>query len=201
MSASSNAAAGASGGTPEVSRADGASQEVGLEDDCEDGDSKTLLAGDWFAYDDDDGGGESALLVPAGGGFTMSAPGYGDQGYAARMKGTTGQVLGWDYLGLGFSLGPNSWCPNPQPPEVPLSQYDGIRFMAKGSTQGGSIWLTVHHLKDGAADNCSSGGSETLTNWADYRFDIAPLLTEDWSEITVDFRRDLPAAELDARAV
>jgi endo-1,4-beta-xylanase len=191
ISSTTSAGAGGSAGNADVTCADGVEQETRLEDDCEDGDSKTLLGGDWFVYDDHAGGGQSQLLWPPGGDFAMSAPGYGERGYAARMQGTTGTVLGWDYLALGFSLAPNSWCPSPMPPKVPLSHYDGIRFMAKGSAEGGPVWLIIHHQKDGPANNCKNGGSDTLTHWSDYQFDIAPLLTADWSEITVDFRRDL----------
>jgi hypothetical protein len=165
-----------------------------LLDDCADSDPVNAVGGIWIAYDDSLGAEETGesevwpVSVYRDGVFEMSEPGYGDQGYAARMIGTTGIVLGWDYLGLYMSLGPDSFCPDPQPAEIDLLQYDGIRFMAKGSRTGGEIWLMLQHGKDGPEENCDNGLiGNTLTEWGDYYINIEREITEEWTQISVDF--------------
>lgn len=176
-------------------------EETLLIDDCDDGDNVNELDGLWVSYDDYHDGGESEvwpLTWFKDGEFEMSEPGYGDTGYAARITGTTASSLGWEYLGLIAALGPSTFCPDPQPAPADLSQFTGLRFMAKGHAEGGTLAVKIIHTKDGEADNCTMNGltGDTLTDWVDYAADITSQLTEEWSEIDVNFRRDFtgPAA-------
>ncbi len=169
-----------------------------LFEDCEDGNNRNLLDGLWVSYDDyhDPGKGESVVTPTSwfkGGQFTMDKPGVGGAGYAAHITGTTATKLGYDYVGMATALGPVSFCPDALPNGIGLGQYAGLRFMAKGKAVGGSVFVKIIHTKDGPTDNCTLNGltGDTLTNWDDYRADFTTRLTEDWSEITVNFRKDM----------
>lgn len=170
-------------------------EEVRLIDDAEDGNEANALAGKWLTYDDRRDGGQS-LVSPAewseGIAFGMSAPGYGGAGYAARISGTTNPSLSYAYIGILTTLGPNSLCPDPEPPAITLASYRGVRFKAKGHRTGGSWVLIISHRKEGAIDNCANPiVGDTLTHWGDYRFEFTSNLTDDWSTISIDWRRDL----------
>ncbi len=186
------------GGTDTVDNKTGDEDgEILLIDDCEDGDAENNLGGRWLSYDDyqDKAGGESEVWPKSwfkDGEFTMSEPGYGDNGYAARIKGTTADKLGWDFVGMISALGPKSFCPNPRPAAVDLNAYSGIRFMAKGKAVDGRLSLKLIHTKDGKEDNCKDNGltGDTLTNWADYAADITSQLKEEWTEISLNFKKD-----------
>lgn len=180
-----------------------------LIDDCDDGDAKNLLGGDWLSYDDfhDMAGGESEVWPTSwfkDGQFSMSNPGYGDKGYAARIKGTTADKLGWDFVGMAAALGPDAFCPEPTPTEVDLVSYSGIRFMAKGTSSGGALTVKIIHTKDGKEDNCKENGltGDTLTNWTDYNAEFTDQLQEDWTEIKLNFREDFKGpADVDIETV
>ena len=168
-----------------------------LIDDCDDGDSTNDLDGIWLTYNDAHDPAEGISEVwPEGwfqdGEFTMSEPGYGGKGFAARFKGTTATKLGWDYVGMGVSLGPSSYCPEPTPADIDLRAYTGLRFMAKGSVEGGPLVVKIVHVKDGADDNCNDNRltGDTLTSWVDYAADFSDRLSAEWTEISLDFRKD-----------
>ncbi len=166
-------------------------------DDCDDGDAVNSLGGIWLTYSDshDPGKGESQVW-PVGwfqeGQFTMSEPGYGGKGYAAYFKGVAATKLGYDYFGMISALGPNSFCPNPQPSEADIKSYEGIKFYAKGKTSGGILYVKMLYSKEGEENNCKDNGltGDTLTNWNDFAVDITDKISEDWSEISLNFRRD-----------
>jgi len=194
------------GGTGEVTGTGGtAAKTVGstetinetlLIDDADDGDELNKLSGKWISYDDRLDKGSSKVNPPAwieGVPFTMGEPGYGGSPYAVHMTGTTGSILGYDYVGLVMALGPHCFCPDPEPPETTLAPYRGIRFQAKATRRnGGSYSLIIAHRKEGTQGNCSNGIiGNTLTEWADYQLDLTPLINEDWTLVTIDFRKDL----------
>ena len=193
---------GSAGGGDEPTAEGGAAadQEWGerlLLDDCEDGDNRTLLGGAWISYNDshDPAVGESEVWPASwfeGGQFTMSEPGYGGSGYASRFTGTAATKLGWDYVGMLLGLGPKSFCPDPEPAEFNLATYQGLRFMAKGKVEDGPLVVKILHTKDGEEDNCQDNGltGDTLTQWADYAADITSQISEEWSEVVLDFRED-----------
>ncbi len=170
-------------------------KETRIIDDAEDGDEANALGGKWITYDDSWDGGKSLVAPPAWSNaipFAMSAPGYGGVGYAAKIAGTTNPSLSFAYIGMLTTLGPNSLCPDPEPPAVTLASYQGVRFKAKGHMTGGSWVLILSHRKEGAVDNCKNPIiGDTLTNWGDYRFDFTDQLTDDWSTITIDWHKDL----------
>ncbi len=166
-----------------------------LIDDCDDGDAENLLGGAWVSYDDYHDDGDSVVWPKTwfkDGEFTMSEPGYGGEGYAARIEGTTAAKLGWDYVGMIAALGPDSFCPDPQPAAVDLNAYTGVRFMARGRASGGVLSVKIIHTKDGAEDNCEMNGltGDTLTGWNDYSAEFTDRLEDDWTEVSLSFRRD-----------
>jgi len=170
--------------------------ETLLVDDADDGDDVNTLSGKWISYDDRQEGGSSKVNPPSwieGVPLTMDQPGYGASPYAVHLSGTTGSSLGYDYVGLVMALGEHSYCPDPEPPATALAHYRGVRFQAKANRKnGGSFSLIIAHRKDGSADNCSNGIiGNTLTGWADYQLDLTSSISEDWSLVTVYFRRDL----------
>ncbi len=179
------------------SDADTGDSNLLLIDDCDDGDNENELGGMWLSYDDghDPGVGESTVEPESwfkDGTFTMSEPGEGDTGYAARIVGTTATKLGYDYVGLISSLGPNSYCPDPQPAEIDVASYTGLQFSIKGAVQGGRLVVKILHSKEGTEDNCTDNGltGNTLTSWNDYAVNITDQLTEEWSTVRVNFRKD-----------
>ena len=150
--------------------------EVRLAEDMNDGDIVNELEGTWVAVDDNlppDNG--DSVVHPGswyeGAEFEMSAPGYGGTGYAARLWGTTGNKLGFDFIGLYMSLGPHCFCPNAKANELNVAQYDGIRFMAKGTVSSTfcELWVSIPHV-DGTL-GCGIGAlvGDTLTEYGDYR--------------------------------
>ena len=76
--------------------------EVLLLDDLDDGDAFNVVGGEWVIYDDTLDGGESTTVPPSWdeAPFASDSPGYGDVGSAAHVSGTTGGVLGHDFVGL-----------------------------------------------------------------------------------------------------
>lgn len=165
--------------------------EVLLVDDFEDGDAVNELGGAWHAFDDRHEGGESVSWPESaflGGGFTASAPGFREHGYAARLIGKTGSVLGWDYIGLTTGLGPNCLCPLAEPPTIELPTYDGVQFMAKATMSSGPLYVKLSLTKDGEADNCAGGlAADSLTGYCDHEFDFSPTITADWTLVRMPF--------------
>ena len=169
--------------------------ETTLIDNADDGNETNELSGKWLTYDDSWDKGKSTVTptewsqgIP----FAMSAPGYGSVGYAAKIAGTTDPTLNFAYIGMMVTLGPNSLCPDPEPPSVTLASYQALRFKTKGHFTGGKWVLIVSHRKDGIVDNCSNPIiGDTLTAWGDYRFDFTSQITEEWSIININLRKDL----------
>ncbi len=165
--------------------------EVRLIDDCDDGDTETLLGGSWLSFDDADAGGDAVIEpltdpFPDGPGFHMTAPGFGGAGYAAMV---TGELTGiGSHAGLTVTLGASALCPTPMPFDV--SEWDGIRFRAKGSVGGaGDLVVLLPHT----ADTCKDGQlvPDSLTGgFADYNVHIEGEIEADWTLFELDFRRD-----------
>jgi len=193
-------AGGAAGAAPVpigAGGAAGAEERALLIDDCDDGDAINALGGLWLSYDDyhDPNTGESVVWPTSwfkGGVFTMSQPGYGGDGFAARITGTTAPKLGYDYVGLAVALGPHSYCPDPQPAGLDVGSYAGVRFRAKGSATGGELTVKILHSKEGTEDNCQVNGltGDSLTGWDDWAARFTDRLSTEWTEIALDFRRD-----------
>jgi hypothetical protein len=105
-----------------------------LVDDCEDGDSMTLLGTYWFTYDDSDNGGNSEVYPPPGA-FRMSEPGANNSRFCAQMTGGVRRGFEWGFVGIGLDL---------QKPRGirDISKYKGIRFYAKGD--GKKYQVRIH---------------------------------------------------------
>ena len=173
-----------------------------LIDDCDDGNAENEVQGIWLTYSDshDPAEGESTVSPQSwfeGGEFRMTAPGVGDVGYAAHFSGVTASKLGWDYVGMMLGLGPNSFCPNPEPAKIDVASYTGLRFMVKGHADGGKVTVKLLHSKEGEEGNCTDNGltGDTLTNWVDYSADITALIGDVWSEVSLSFRKDFTGPE------
>lgn len=164
-------------------------KEVLLLDDFEDGDADNETGGFWMTYDDRNDHGESAVWPPSyvDGKFVSDAPGYGDLGRAAHIKGTTGDILGFDYLALMTNLGADAFCPLAVPTDIDLNAFDGIQFMAKGKISGGRLVFKIFHMKDGEEDNCENGYPDTLTEFVDYQVEFQKKLETAWSLIRIPF--------------
>ena len=160
-------------------------------EDFDDGDIENALGGTWLAYDDGFDNGDSRVwpkTVFEDGVFESSAPGFGG-GLAAHVTGTTGGVLGWDYLGFLTSLHKDALCPKATPTEVDLAEYDGIQFMAKGTITTGAMIFKIPHKMDGEEGNCVTNpvAAESLTAYCDYEIDFKDKLKEEWTLIRIRF--------------
>lgn len=117
-----------------------------LIDDCEDGDTRNILGGHWFNYDDRGSGGNSSVSPYP---FEMSVggvPGLSAQ-YCAYMSWSLGSAIQYPYVGLGMNFIDNS--------VYDLSEYDGISFYFKGNQ---NYQLAIRMPQDG-----------TDNGWASYR--------------------------------
>jgi hypothetical protein len=163
----------------------GIAQDVYIVDNADDGDGRSVKGGWWYTYNDNVNGGNS-FVVPPVNGFKMSGPGYGDQGYAIHMKGSAGDKLGWDYVGVGVTLTEESGCPKAVP--VDLRSFSKIRFMMKGSVSGGRLTMILTYTEN----KCKNGSNEsaTLTGWADYEAPLTAKLKPDWTPVQLDLRKD-----------
>jgi hypothetical protein len=154
-------------------------------DDCEDGDPRSIRGGWWYTYDDKGTGGNSYVTPPPYG-FKMSGPGCGTTGYAAHMKGTAGDKLGWDYIGMGVNIADTCACPAAKP--VDMKEYTKIRFKMKGSVSGGRLTMLFPYTENKCKSSADSPAS--LTEWADYEAPLTAKLTPDWTVVELDLRKD-----------
>jgi endo-1,4-beta-xylanase len=175
--------------TPDAGVDGGGVAEILLIEDFDDGDNENALGGIWITYDDSINNGDSVVTptsVFEDGVFEASAPGF-DGGLAAHITGTTGNMLGWDYLGVLTSLNADALCPEATPTDI--SEYDGIQFVAKGSLSNGSLVFKLPHKMDGEAGNCVTNpvSAESLTAYCDYELDFKDKLSETWSLVRIRF--------------
>ncbi len=156
-----------------------------LVDDFEDGNVQTAQGGWWYTYNDAESGGNSEVW-PVPGKFELSTPGAENKGFAARMKGTAGNKLGWDFVGIGATLKFDSGCPSAKP--VNLKNYTALQFKIKGKVSGGRLIARLPYM----ANTCKQGanGPETLTEWADYECGITSKVSADWTTVKLDLRKD-----------
>ncbi|MBN2340997.1 MAG: hypothetical protein JXX29_18880 [Deltaproteobacteria bacterium] len=163
-----------------------------LIDNFDDSDDRNELDGIWITYDDQYDGGNS-IVVPTSyynnGIFYSEAPGYGETGYAFHMSGTTGGVFGWDYLGVFAATGADTICPIVQNPTQDFTQYNGIQFMAKGTTVPSGLHFKLPYKKTGADDNCTHDvlAADSLTNYNDFEYDFGAKITDEWQLIRIPF--------------
>lgn len=150
-------------------------------DDFTSGKNPSSLGGWWYIYNDTATGGNSEV-TPAPDKFVMVKS---DKKYAAKMQGKTGNKLGWDYIGMGVTLGPNCGCPGKAEP-VDLSKYTILTLRVKGSISGGRLTIVLPY-----SDNkCVDEKSATLTEWADYEAVLNTKLSKDWTTVKIDLKKD-----------
>ncbi|MCE5299942.1 MAG: hypothetical protein LLG37_03585 [Spirochaetia bacterium] len=151
-------------------------------DDCDDGDAQGLAGGWWYAYNDSQSGGNSTV-TPGPGKFEMAKQ---SKGYAAQLKGTVGNKLGWDFIGMGVTLTKEAGCPTAKP--VDVSKYTTLTFKMKGTFTGGRLVVRLPYTEN----KCAEGSYEqkTLTEWADYEVAINSKLSKDWVTVRLDLRKD-----------
>ncbi len=146
------------------------------------GKNPATCGGWWYVYNDAGSGGNSEV-TPAPDKFEMTKDGGV---YAAKMKGKAGNKLGWDFIGMGVTLGPDAGCPGASKP-VDLSRYTTLSFRIKGDLSGGRLVVILPY----STNKCEEGkGVQTLTEWADYEVGISPKVTKDWTTVKLELRKD-----------
>ncbi len=148
------------------------------------GKNQATCGGWWYVYNDSGVGGNSEMQFEPDK-FEKTKDG---NSYVARLKGKTGNKLGWDFIGLGVTLSDKSGCPGGAVP-VDLSKYTTFSFKIKGEISGGRFTVILPYTEN----KCEEGkyGSKTLTDWADYEIGISPKVTKDWTTVKIDLRKDL----------
>ncbi len=148
------------------------------------GKNQATCGGWWYTYNDNETGGNSEVW-PEPQKFEKSKDGAG---FVVRMKGKTGNKLGWDFIGMGVTLSEDSGCPG-KATHVDLTKYTTLSFKIKGEISGGRFTVIIPHVES----KCEEGkyGSKTLTDWADYEIGISPKVTKDWTTVKIELRKDL----------
>jgi hypothetical protein len=154
-------------------------------DDFEDGDPVTTKLGWWFTYTDAASGGNSTV-DPPNGRFTVSAPGAGKTKYCARMRGRTGNKLGWDFIGIGCWLSKETGCPECK--VIDCSAYRFLQFKMKGSVTAGRLTIKMLYMSD-SCDHANQSCA-TLTDWADYEAALTGKLSREWMTVKLDLHKD-----------
>ncbi len=154
-------------------------------DNCDDGNNQSVSKGWWYTYDDSSTGGNSVVLPPHCC-FQMGKPGFGNKGHAANMKGTTGNKLGWDFIGLGVTMSEASGCPDSKP--VDLRKYTNLQFKIRGTFSGGRLVVKFPYTEN----SCESGQDQqqTLIEWADYEAPLTGKIKPEWVTISLNLRKD-----------
>jgi hypothetical protein len=162
-------------------------------DNMEEGRQFNKNGGVWSTYSDAQEGGNSVIWpAPSSASqneFVMSAPGFGDTGYAVRVTGRTGNKfdLNYNYLGLVNRFSNDTSCPKCD--GVNIKKYKGIMFRVKGKVPSGNILFVLpHESQECVPDRLTC---KSLTGYADYEKDITNEITDKWTTVMIDFRKDL----------
>lgn len=158
-----------------------AAAEKFVVDDFVSGKVQSSAGGWWYTYSDASTGGNSEV-TPAPEKFVMVKNG---KAYAARMEGKVGNKLGWDFVGMGITLGENCGCPGKAEP-VDLSRYTTLTIKIKGSISGGRLVLNIPYSES----KCENGKTKSLTDWADYEAVLNSKLSKDTATVKIDLRKD-----------
>jgi len=139
-------------------------------------------SGWWYTYNDAAQGGDSTVS-PEPNKFELTKDG---KIFAARMKGQTGNKLGWDFIGMGVTINDKAGCPSATP--VDLNQYNTLSFKIKGAISGGRLTVIIPYEES----KCQKDSYEmkTLTDWADYETVINKSITKDWTTVKLDLKKD-----------
>ncbi|HDQ26286.1 MAG TPA: hypothetical protein ENN43_06030 [bacterium] len=162
-------------------------------DDMNDGSRFNKKGGMWSTFSDAAIGGDSVVWPPESfdseSPFVMSAPGYGETGWAVRITGTSGEKMGfnYNYLGVLVRFTGESACPACAGTDI--SRYRGVRFKIKGSLPGGELVFILPY----ESEQCDTAimSCESMTGYADYQADITGYVTPVWTTVALDFEKDL----------
>jgi hypothetical protein len=137
----------------------------------------------WYTYNDADSGGDS-VVEPSPQKFEKVRDG---KVFVEKMKGTAGNKLGWDFVGMGVTLSDKAGCPGGAVP-VDLTKYTTLSFKVKGEISGGRLTVNIPYSES----KCEEGKNATksLTDWADYEVGISPKVKKDWTTVKLDLRKD-----------
>ncbi len=162
-------------------------------DTMDEGNKFNRNGGVWSTYSDSQEGGNSVIWPPPSNRyenqFEMSAPGYGETGYAVRITGSSGIKLGqnYNYIGLVNRFSANSSCPKCQGSDI--SRHKGIMFKIKGRITSGQLFFILpYESSECVPDRITC---KSLTGYADYEKEITFDVTDRWNTVTIDFRKDL----------
>ena len=125
--------------------------------------------------------------------FVKSSPGYGDEGYAVRFKGSVGHRDKQGYMGVAATLGApclGTHCAA----GVDIQKFSKIRFKMKGHLKGGELVLRISG--DGGAP--SNAAFDAIDAIADaYEATITDWVGDEWRTVTLDLRKDFaPTARI-----
>jgi len=147
------------------------------------------LGGIWCTFTDSAEGGTSNVWPPVSSScenlFIKSAPGYGDKGYAIRIKGTTGSTDD-AFLGVSTYLSVKASCPYCI--GIDLRKYKGISFKMKGKIERGRLYFVLPHESRISSPDRRSCLSLTGNN--DFQADITGLVKDYWVDVKLFFRKD-----------
>ncbi len=149
------------------------------------------LGGIWCTYDDHYYGGDSIVWPPAStkgeNSFVKSAPGFKDRGYAVRITGVAGTKLKGDFIGVNTFLSSRSTCP--ECIGIDLTGFKGIKFKIKGKVEAGEVKFILPY--EARVIDEARGICKNLTSYGDYEADITRVITPQWKEVKLYFRKDL----------
>ncbi len=162
-------------------------------DNMEEGRQFNKSGGVWSTYADSQEGGNSVIWpAPSSASqnqFVMSAPGFGEAGYAVRVTGRTGNKfdLNYNYLGVVNRFSNDTSCPKCA--GVNIKKYKGIMFKVRGAVPSGSLYFILPY----ESNECISERltCKSLTGYADYEKDITAEVAGSWTTVAIDFRKDL----------
>ena len=126
----------------------------------------------WYSYDDSSSGGNSQVTFSPG-----------------KMKGKTGNKLGWDFVGMGVTLGEKCGCYQGKGAvPVDLSGYSTISFKIKGAISGGRLVLNIPY----SANECKKDSTTpaSLTDYADYETVLNMKLSKDGETVKLNLKND-----------
>jgi len=158
------------------------------------GKNQATCGGWWYSYNDAETGGNS-IIEPAPANFAKTKDG---SVFVAKLKGTAGNKLGWDFIGMGVTLSDKSGCPGGAIP-VDLSGYTTLSFKIKGAISGGRLVVILPYTES----KCEEGknGTKSITDWADYEVAINQKLGKDWTVVKLDLRKDFKQPKWAKKAV
>ncbi len=145
-------------------------------------DNKTEIGGWWYVFNDARVGGNSTVS-PAPDHFAPEKSADG-QGFAVHLQGRTGNKLGWDFFGVGFTVTADSGCPVCTP--IDLSRYSTLEFKIKGKVSAGRLSVNLPYT----GNRCENNVPDTLTAWADYQAGITAKVSETWTTVRLDLHKD-----------